>query len=75
MKWTEQEEIYALRIINDFEERLLPLEAGTALTCLLMSLLKCDKMRLRGKAKFFRGMLNKRVRPCPLDINNIYDIP
>lgn len=48
-KWTTEEEVYTLRIIQDFGKGYLPLPAGTTLRSYLSEKLNCDPMRITKK--------------------------
>ena len=52
-KWTNEEELYANRLIQEFKAGLLPLTDGTTLRTFLSKLLNCDPMRI---SKKFVGM-------------------
>ena len=48
-KWTSEEECYAVRLISEFRQGLLPLTDGTTLRTFLSKLLNCDPMRISKK--------------------------
>jgi hypothetical protein len=48
-KWTQEEEAYANRLIQEFKAGLLPLTDGTTLRTFLSKLLNCDPMRISKK--------------------------
>lgn len=48
-KWTQEEEAYAVRLIQEFKAGLLPLTDGTTLRTFLSKLLNCDPMRISKK--------------------------
>jgi len=48
-KWTQEEQIYAERLIRNFEAGLLPLENGATLRAYLSKKLNCDPMRISKK--------------------------
>eukprot|EP00953_Heterococcus_sp_UTEX-ZZ885_P010482 6121-Heterococcus_DN1.PRE.2 len=48
-KWTQEEESYANRLIQEFKNGLLPLTDGTTLRTFLSKLLNCDPMRISKK--------------------------
>ena len=48
-KWTAEEEDYAMRLIHEFKEGLLPLTEGTTLRTFLSKVLNCDPMRISKK--------------------------
>ena len=48
-KWTIEEEEYAMRLIHEFKEGLLPLTEGTTLRTFLSKVLNCDPMRISKK--------------------------
>lgn len=48
-KWTQEEESYAVRLIQEFKSGLLPLTDGTTLRTFLSKLLNCDPMRISKK--------------------------
>eukprot|EP00804_Cyclotella_cryptica_P019299 CCRYP_006202-RB/>CCRYP_006202-RB protein AED:0.07 eAED:0.07 QI:240/1/1/1/1/1/4/100/794 len=48
-KWTNEEEAYASKLINEFKSGLLPLTDGTTLRNFLSKLLNCDPMRISKK--------------------------
>jgi hypothetical protein len=48
-KWTQEEESYATRLIQEFKNGLLPLTDGTTLRTFLSKLLNCDPMRISKK--------------------------
>jgi hypothetical protein len=62
-KWTEEEEMYALRLIAEFKEGTLPLAEGTTLRTFLSKLLRCDPMRI---SKKFVG--NNSIGKVTLDL-------
>ncbi len=59
-KWSEAEELYADRLINDFQNgNLSDCEAGKTLRVYLSSKLNCEKMRI---SKKFAGKCIGKVR-------------
>lgn len=48
-KWTIEEEAYAMRLIAEFREGMLPLTDGTTLRTFLAKILNCDPMRISKK--------------------------
>jgi len=48
-KWTPEEENYAKRVIEEFQDGLLPLADGTTLRTFLSKLLNCEPMRISKK--------------------------
>eukprot|EP00970_Alexandrium_tamarense_P000194 scaffold24_cov186-Alexandrium_tamarense.AAC.49 len=70
-KWTNEEEAYATKLINEFKGGLLPLTDGTTLRNFLSKLLNCDPMRI---SKKFVGnnCIGKQVfRRRAADINRL----
>jgi hypothetical protein len=70
-KWTQEEEAYANRLIQEFKAGLLPLSDGTTLRTFLSKLLNCDPMRI---SKKFVGnnCIGKQVfRRRTADINRL----
>ncbi|CAJ1953556.1 unnamed protein product [Cylindrotheca closterium] len=70
-KWTQEEEAYANRLIQEFKAGLLPLTDGTTLRTFLSKLLNCDPMRI--SKKFVGGnCIGKQVfRRRTADLNRL----
>jgi hypothetical protein len=66
-KWSQEEEDYALALINNFEKGLLQIPEGTTLRMYLAERLNCDPMRITKK---FTGQncLGKKVHEHRLNL-------
>jgi hypothetical protein len=72
-KWTVEEEAYALRLIAEFKEGMLPLTDGTTLRTFLAKLLNCDPMRI--SKKFVGKKCIGKVRTYDLYSPRIFAFP
>jgi hypothetical protein len=66
-----EEEAYALRLIAEFKEGVLPLTDGTTLRTFLAKLLNCDPMRISKKfvGKKCIGKVNPLKNPIGFNEN------
>lgn len=61
-KWSEEEEEYAIRLIEDFKLGILSLTEGTNLRTFLSTILNCNPMRI--SKKFMKDKKVGKVRTC-----------
>lgn len=70
-KWTQEEEAYANRLIQEFKAGLLPLTDGTTLRTFLSKLLNCDPMRISKKFVGSNCIGKQIFRRRGADVNNL----